>query len=129
MKHLKLFESFDQPVNTLPKVETPPKWVKNPRNWAMDKIVELLTPETNITLIANIYVESDIFKFTDIKNLESDIKSIYQSCKAKRELDVMDHVKRFANNWYRKTNKNDLIDIKEKYTLVYKFENLLNYFY
>ena len=31
--------------------EKPPKWVKNPKSWAMDKIVSLLTPE-NINQIA-----------------------------------------------------------------------------
>jgi len=102
--------------------ETPPKWVKNPKSWAMDKIVELLTPE-NINQIVNTYINSGIFnsKESDIK---SNIKAIYQSSKDKRELDVTDHIrllgiKSIKGVHYLKGDKNKIAK---------KFENLLRYF-
>ena len=102
--------------------ETPPKWVKNPKSWAMDKIVELLTPE-NINQIVNTYINSGIFnsKESDIK---SNIKAIYQSSKDKRELDVTDHIrllgiKSIKGVRYLKGDKNKIAK---------KFENLLRYF-
>jgi len=112
-------------INT--QLDTPPKWVKNPRVWAMDKIVELFTPESNIYKVATTYVESKIFDFKDLKKLESNIRAIYQSCKDKKELDVKDHVRRFKSELAKTKNK-DLVNNKDKYTQVYKFENLLTYF-
>lgn len=118
MKHLKLFENYIDEEDG----ETPPKWVKNPKSWAMDKIVELLTPE-NINQIVNTYINSGIFnsKESDIK---SNIKAIYQSSKDKRELDVTDHIrllgiKSIKGVHYLKGDKNKIAK---------KFENLLRYF-
>lgn len=106
--------------------ETPPKWVKNPKSWAMDKIVSLLTPESNINQIATTYVESGVFSFKELNKLKSNIKAIYQSSKDKKEADVTDHCRRFgiksnigAHQW--KGNK-------DKIDLAIKFENLLRYF-
>lgn len=103
--------------------ETPPKWVKNPKSWAMDKIVELLTPE-NINQIANCYISSGVFDFKELNNLKSNMKAIYQSSKDKKELDVTDHVRRFGIKsikgvHYLKGDKNKIAK---------KFENLLRYF-
>ena len=105
--------------------ETPPKWVKNPKSWAMDKIVSLLTPE-NINQIANYYISNDIFKFKELDNVKSNIKAIYQSSKDKKELDVTDHWRRFGIKSIRGVHqwKGD----KDKIDLTKKFENLLRYF-
>ena len=105
--------------------ETPPKWVKNPKSWAMDKIVSLLTPE-NINQIANYYISNGIFKFKELDNLKSNIKAIYQSSKDKKELDVTDHWRRFGIKSIRGVHqwKGD----KDKIDLTKKFENLLRYF-
>jgi len=102
--------------------ETPPKWVKNPKSWAMDKIVELLTPE-NINQIVNTYINSGIFKSKE-SDIKSNIKAIYQSSKDKRELDVTDHIRRLGIKsikgvHYLKGDKNKIAE---------KFENLLRYF-
>ncbi len=102
--------------------ETPPKWVKNPKSWAMDKIVELLTPE-NINQIVNTYINSGIFKSKE-SDIKSNIKAIYQSSKDKRELDVTDHIrllgiKSIKGVHYLKGDKNEIAK---------KFENLLRYF-
>jgi len=136
MKYLKIFEEFSPVEST--EFETPPKWVKNPRVWAMDKIVALLTPESNIHQIATTFVEGGVFSFKDLKDFESSIKNIYQSCKDKKELDVKDHVRVFhqkgkrlslwdtldTNNLGKHISKN-----KDKYDLIHKFENLLKYFH
>jgi hypothetical protein len=103
--------------------ETPPKWVKNPKSWAMDKIVSLLTPE-NINQIANCYISSGIFDFKELNNLKSNMKAIYQSSKDKKELDVTDHIRRFSIKsikgvHYLKGDKNKIAK---------KFGNLLRYF-
>jgi len=103
--------------------EKPPKWVKNPKSWAMDKIVSLLTPE-NINQIANCYISSGIFDFKELDNLKSNMKAIYQSSKNKKELDVTDHIRRFGIKsikgvHYLKGDKNKIAE---------KFENLLRYF-
>ena len=130
----------DKPVtNNIddPGFETPPKWVKNPKSWAMDKIVQLLTPESNIHQIATTFVESGIFSFKDLKDFESSIKDIYQSCKDKKELDVKDHVRVFNQKGKRlslwdtlDTNKlgKHISKNKDKYNLIHRFENLLGYF-
>jgi hypothetical protein len=103
--------------------EKPPKWVKNPKSWAMDKIVSLLTPE-NINQIANCYISSGIFDFKELDNLKSNMKAIYQSSKNKKESDVTDHIRRFGIKsikgvHYLKGDKNKIAE---------KFENLLRYF-
>ena len=131
MKYLKIFEDFS-PID-VPELETPPKWVKNPRVWAMDKIVALLTPESNIHLMASTYVDSGIFNFKDLKTLESSIRAIYQSSKDKKELDVKDHVRRYQLGLWQKMDYNKLKQYisknKDKTDLIYKFENLLKYFH
>lgn len=126
----------DKPVtNNIddPTLETPPKWVKNPKSWAMDKIVSLLTPESNIHLMASTYVESGIFDFKDLKTLESSIRAIYQSSKDKKENDVKDHVRRYQLGLWQKMDYNKLKQYisknKDKTDLIYKFENLLKYFH
>ena len=106
--------------------ETPPKWVKNPKSWAMDKIVSLLTPESNIHKLATTFVDSRIFSFKDLKTLESSIRAIYQSSKDGKEVDVKDHTRRFGLSTKKGVHqwKGD----KDKIDLAKKFENLLGYF-
>ena len=106
--------------------ETPPKWVKNPKSWAMDKIVSLLTPESNIHQLATTFVESGVFDFKDLKNLESSIKAIYQSSKDKKEVDVKDHIRRFGLS--SKIGVHKWKGDQDKIDLAKKFENLLGYF-
>jgi len=130
MKHLKIFEEFTKggikdlvDVKSEEDGEKPPKWVKNPKSWAMDKIVSLLTPE-NINQIANCYISSGVFNFKELDNLKSNMKAIYQSSKNKKESDVTDHIRRFGIKsikgvHYLKGDKNKIAE---------KFENLLRYF-
>lgn len=106
--------------------ETPPKWVKNPKSWAMDKIVSLLTPESNIHKLATTFVDSGIFSFKDLKTLESSIKAIYQSSKDGKEVDVKDHTRRFGLS--AKKGVHQWKGDKDKIDLAKKFENLLGYF-
>ena len=122
MKHLKLFENY---IIDEEDGETPPKWVKNPKSWAMDKIVSLLTPE-NINQISNCYISSGVFDFKELDNLKSNMKAIYQSSKDKKELDVTDHIRRFGIKSIKGVHylKGD----KDKIDLSRKFENLLRYF-
>jgi hypothetical protein len=109
-----------------PKFETPPKWVKNPKSWAMDKIVSLLTPESNIHKLATTFVDSGIFSFKDLKTLESSIRAIYQSSKDGKEVDVKDHTRRFGLS--AKKGVHQWKGDKDKIDLAKKFENLLGYF-
>ncbi len=106
--------------------ETPPKWVKNPKSWAMDKIVSLLTPESNIHKLATTFVDSGIFSFKDLKTLESSIRAIYQSSKDGKEVDVKDHTRRFGLS--AKKGVHQWKGDKDKIDLAKKFENLLGYF-
>ena len=106
--------------------ETPPKWVKNPKSWAMDKIVSLLTPESNINQIATTYVDMGIYSFKDLDNVKSNIKAIYQSSKDKKELDVKDHIRFFGKS--AKKGVHQWKGDKDKIDLAKKFENLLRYF-
>lgn len=133
MKYIKLFESFD--TRPMSKEEDwawaqPPKWVKNPKSWAMDKIVTLFTPESNIHQISTFYVEGGVFEFKELDKVKSFIKSIYQSSKDKNELDVYDHVRRFDEFIWQNNEKIDW-DKVEKYSddknsLLRKFHGLLS---
>ena len=106
--------------------ETPPKWVKNPKSWAMDKIVSLLTPESTIHQLATLYVDMGINNFKELDNVKSNIKAIYQSSKDKKEVDVKDHIRRFGLSGKRGVHK--WKGDKDKIDLAKKFENLLGYF-
>lgn len=115
-----------------PGLETPPKWVKNPKSWAIDKMVTLLTPESKIHQLATLYVDLGAFSLKELDTVKSMIKSIYQSCKNKKELDVKDHVRIFGkkigfHHWYDENAK--LKGDKDKIDLAKKFDNLLKYFY
>lgn len=109
-----------------PKFETPPKWVKNPKSWAMDKIVSLLTPESTIHQLATLYVDMGIDNFKELDNVKSNIKAIYQSSKNKKELDVKDHIRFFGKS--AKIGVHKWKGDKDKIDLAKKFENLLGYF-
>ena len=106
--------------------ETPPKWVKNPKSWAMDKIVSLLTPESTIHQLATLYVDMGIYNFKELDNVKSKIKAIYQSSKNKKELDVKDHIRFFGKS--AKIGVHKWKGDKDKIDLAKKFENLLGYF-
>ena len=134
MRYLKKYNEKNSGVETPHSentdVETPPKWVKNPKSWAMDKIVSLLTPESKIHQLSTFYVESGVFNFKDLNKVKTFVKSIYQSSKDKKELDVYDHVRRFDDSIWQNHEKIDWNKV-ESYTgdkngLLRKFHNLLS---